>query len=80
MNLSSLNTDHGYYRHYTAIKVLTQSASFHTFSPYHYEMTHLIVDECFKLCFPQFALVTRVFVENSDNSDHAVLQIGHTLL
>lgn len=48
-----------------------------TFSPisYHYEITHLIVNECLKFCFLQFALVTRVLVKDPDNSNHSLLQI-----
>ena len=44
---------------------------------YLYELTHLVVDQLFKLSFLQLALVTRVFVENFDNRDHAVLQVRH---
>lgn len=63
------------------LRVTLQSAvknmQIFTFSPvsYRYEITHLIVNECLKVCFLQFALVTRVFVENLDNSDHSLLQI-----
>ncbi len=69
------------YKHCTA-KCCRKRAIFSTFSPitYHYEMTHLVVDKLFQLCFLQFALVTRVFVENLYNSDHATLQVRHILL
>lgn len=39
------------------------------------ESTHLIVDEIFELSFLQLALVSRVFMENLDDGNHAFLQL-----
>lgn len=44
------------------------------------ESTHLIVDEIFELSFLQLVLVSRVFMENLDDGNHAFLQLWYAVL
>ena len=42
---------------------------------YHYELVHFIIDEVFELCFFQFVLVPRVFVEHPNDGNDGLLHV-----